>query len=140
MNQEISKRIENLIDAFVDHAEDRIHTRELRKVVGELRLLPLVFNWDPFCISPEGDIVALSQENHADREVVTDRRIINIVLFQGIKKYPELEELMPIRSADDVACQYCGGTGVEPTAKELNLTDTIICYCGGLGWIPKESD
>lgn len=36
MNQEISKRIEALIDAFVNHPEDRIHTRDLRKTVGKI--------------------------------------------------------------------------------------------------------
>ncbi|CAN5856250.1 hypothetical protein BH20ACI4_BH20ACI4_24210 [soil metagenome] len=138
VESEISKKINDLIREFVEHPQDAIHTKELQKKVAESNLLPLVFNWHPCCITPNGEIFLLKWDNLADQKLETNQRTINGILNQGIKKYPELKELMPIRSANDIDCPSCNGTGIDPIAKELNLIDNIICWCGGLGWIPKD--
>jgi hypothetical protein len=68
------------------------------------------------------------------RRLEDDLRIRNIALFQGSKKYPDLEVLIE-KPHDAHVCEYCQGTGVSPFAEKLS-TDAIVCYCGGLGWIP----
>lgn len=59
--------------------------------------------------------------------------------FEGSKRYPELRELIQARTDEDQDCPHCNGTGVDPMSIELKL-DNIRCYCGGLGWIPKEEN
>jgi len=46
----------------------------------------------------------------------------------------ELEGLIE-KLADARVCPYCRGTGIDTYAEKLK-TDAIVCYCGGLGWIP----
>ena len=59
-----------------------------------------------------------------------------IAIFCGAKQYPELKQLVPDRPPGAPDCPYCEGRGkvdilgVEP--------DTIVCYCGGLGWLTDE--
>jgi hypothetical protein len=61
-----------------------------------------------------------------------------LVLFQGTRKYPELKELAPARPFDAEDYWHCGGTGVEPMSEKLGLDEErTVCYCGGLGWLPK---
>ena len=134
----VSEKICELIQKFLNHPQDLIHTKELQYTVAKYNLLPLVFNWHPCCINPEGEIFLLDWDNLNDQKVETNKRIVNAILFQGIKKYPELKELMPIRSENDIDCPSCKGTGILPLAKELNLVENIICWCGGLGWIPDN--
>ncbi len=137
---EVSKKIRELIREFVNHSQDSIHTKELQEIAAKSNLLPLVFNWHPCCINPNGEILLLDWDNLNDKKTETDKRIINGILFQGIKKYPELNELMPIRSENDIDCASCNGTGILPLAKELNLVDSLICWCGGLGWTPNTEN
>ena len=116
-----------------------MHSQMLQQNVSNLNALPLAFNFDCYALKPDGEIIVFELDNPHKFETEKNPRIINTVLFQGIKKYPELIELMPIRSADDVECSHCNGTGIELLAEKLNLTDSIVCWCGGLGWIPKDS-
>ena len=84
-----------------------------------------------YCINENGEVVIFDSEYNIENEKITDKILVRTVLFQGIKKYPDLTELMPVRSVDDIDCSNCSGTGIEPTAGKLNF----ICFCGGLGWI-----
>jgi hypothetical protein len=58
-------------------------------------------------------------------------------LFQGSRKYPELAVLIPARPHDAPDCHFCKGTGREPMSEQLKL-ENIVCYCGGLGWLPPS--
>jgi hypothetical protein len=42
-----------------------------------------------------------------------------------------LEPLFPARPGDARDCSPCRGTGALPIA-------SLICYCGGAGWIPAD--
>lgn len=140
INAKLLTKINELIQQFVNHPRDAMHTKSLQKSVFEFNSLLMAFNFDCYALKPSGKIIVFELDNSNSFEVVTNPRIINTVLFQGIKKYPELKALMPIRSAKDIDCSSCSGTGIEPLAKKLNLTENIICWCGGLGWIPKDAN
>ena len=137
MNPDLSDTIRQLIHDFVSESHDRSQMRKLQKTAEKYELLPLGFFWDPACITPNGDIVSFSWDDHDNRRIETDRRLVNTILFSGIKKYPELIELMPTRNEHDIECEYCGGTGIAQFAKKLNQP-AIVCYCGGLGWVPEK--
>ena len=136
---ESSNKISELIQKFANHPQDLTHTKNLQETVAKLDALPMAFNFDCYAIKPSGKIIVFEVDNSNSFEVETNPRIINTVLFQGIKKFSELKELMPVRSADDIDCSACNGTGVNPIAEKLK-TENIICWCGGLGWIPKDAN
>jgi hypothetical protein len=111
---------------------------DLRKLAGELNLLPMSLDFGGcYGIRPNGDIFSFTWDEPYDLRPENDTRICNSVLFQGSKKYPELAALAPSRPPSAVVCNHCDGTGIDPYAIKLN-TDAIVCYCGGLGWLPGD--
>jgi hypothetical protein len=87
-----------------------------------------------FSLTANDKIVAFPWDKSEEPRVESDLRLRNNALFGGSKKYPELAAL--IEKPDDARlCPHCGGSGKDPYAEKLNV-DNIVCYCGGLGWIP----
>lgn len=129
---EISQRIAELIEDYPVAGDPM---PELQKLVAQEKVLPLCCDMGGvLAINVEGEIRSFLWDDTLHGQVEYDPRIRNVALFQGSKKYPELELL--IQKPDDArVCDSCEGTGVEPLAKKLN-TDAIVCYCGGLGWLP----
>lgn len=126
----IKKRIGELI---LDRSPD---PNGLREAAAKLGALPIF--WDAggcFALRPDGVIVSFLWDERDAVRVEDDPRVRNVALFRGSKKYPELEALI-VKPAGAALCPHCGGTGREPTAVKLNLEDSIVCYCGGLGWLP----
>jgi hypothetical protein len=134
ISKELSTRITDLIQKSIsEFTSDPLNIRQL---VAEEKVLPLF--WDMggvFAINANGDILSFLWDDTLHPQVEYDPRIRNIVLFQGSKKYPELKDLAPVKPDNAQVCPSCRGTGIEPTATKLNV-DNIICYCGGLGWVP----
>ena len=85
-------------------------------------------------INVDGEIRSFLWDDTLHGQVEYDPRIRNVALFQGSKKYPELEVLIE-KPSDANVCEFCKGSGIAPFAEELN-TDALVCYCGGLGWVP----
>jgi hypothetical protein len=131
---ELSEQIKQRLTDFVDESGPD----DLRRIASELNALPLRLDMGGvYAIRPDGQIISVCWDKEEDYQVENDRRICNIALFAGSKKYPELKQLIPLRSQDDVECPHCNGTGTLAINAELGV-DNIVCYCGGLGWIPKE--
>lgn len=108
----------------------------LEKAAKELNILPLFPSGDGwYGINLDGDIVSASSDEPYKLSKECDPVTINVTLFQGIKKYPELSALSPIRTENDLTCPFCNGTGEHPLAKTIN----VLCYCGGVGWIPHNA-
>lgn len=134
---ELSKQIRQRLTDFVDESGPDSLV-DLGRIVSQLNALPLMLDMGgAFAIRPDGQIISFVWDKEEDFEVENDRRICNIELFAGSKKYPEVRQLIPPKSQDDVECPDCNGTGTHPISIGLGV-DNIVCYCGGLGWIPKE--
>lgn len=107
-----------------------------RRAVEKLNVLPLTSDAGGFYAMT---IAATVVEVHWDDVLaheVTDARALNVALFQGAKRYPELASLLPNRPPNAVPCISCGGTG-EPTDIPPHLQNAVVCYCGGAGWLPS---
>jgi hypothetical protein len=133
----LSTRIAGLIEDFVKGSET--YSLNLRQLAAAKNVLPLV--WDMggvFTINPSGEIVSFAWGQWDDPRIESDLRLRNNALFGGSKKYPELESLIAKPETARV-CPYCQGTGIDSYAEKLNA-DAIICYCGGLGWVPSPGD
>jgi hypothetical protein len=111
----------------------------VRAIARELNVLPLMGDMGGcFAIRSDGEVISFLWDNDRDIKQENNARIRNIALFQGSKKYPELSALIPPRPPEATTCHHCNGTGIEPMSVKLQL-DNIVCYCGGLGWLPPES-
>jgi hypothetical protein len=138
-----SERIEAALKAFVANPEPYLigldNPVDLRKLAAELNALPMALDFGGcYALRPNGEIFSFAWDEPYDLRIEDDPRICNLVLFQGAKKYPELNELVPSRPLDAIDCSFCNGTGVEPMNEKLGFTEErITYYCGGLGWLPK---
>ena len=108
---------------------------ELRKLATDENVLPLCCDiGGVFTISANGEIRSFLWDDTLHGQIEFDRRIRNVALFQGSRKCPELEVLIE-KPVDARVCEYYDGSGVAPYTRALNY-ENIICYCGGLGWLP----
>jgi hypothetical protein len=134
MSKKLAAKIAGLIEGYESGAaSDPI---QLRRLVAQEKVLPLC--WDMggvIVINTDGDILSYSWDDTLQPEVVHDSRVRNVALLQGSVRHPELKDLLSPKPSDAQTCSYCGGTGIAPYA--VNTTErNILCYCGGLGWVP----
>lgn len=92
-----------------------------------------------YALKPNGEIVSASWDDVECLRVENDQRIRNIALFQGSKKYPELSELIDANPHTNHLCPHCKGTGIAPIPTGVR-GENFVCYCGGLGWVPKSGE
>ena len=112
---------------------------DICKIVSEQNFLPILYDWTAFCsVRPNGEMVWCDYDNPQKMEVELNERIHNIAMVEGIERFPELSPFFPQRKPSDIDCPYCEST--EKTRQSLpeHLQNTLNCYCGGLGWIPKN--
>lgn len=131
IDAEFREWLSQRIEAYCcDDAEpDYLKIQALRHTV-----LPLFVDWTGFWgISPDGSILLVDTEDGAPPTLENDARVQRMALFRGAEKYPEIQTLVPRRPESARDCPNCEGRGV------INLPgigpDTIVCYCGGLGWL-----
>lgn len=128
----LSARIAKLIEDFSLTGDA---STELRNLVAQENVLPLFCDMGGvLAISASGEIRSFLWDDTLHGHIEHDPRIRNLALFQGSKKYPELEVLIE-KPEDARVCEFCHGSGVAPYAEQLH-EKAIICYCGGLGWVP----
>jgi hypothetical protein len=103
-----------------------------RRIAATLQALPLCCDMGGcYALRTNGQVVSWLHDIPDSVRLEEDPRIRNIALFQGSKKYPALEILVPARPPEAIECTHCRGTGKIPGP----LANKIVCYCGGLGWL-----
>lgn len=146
MSNDLSARITKMIEDFASETDQ--DPLNLRQFAIRERVLPLLVDMGgvfaintsgdiisfPFGTDDNGGIVAFPLDKDEHPRLESDLRIRNIALYQGSKKYPQLKYLI-VKPDNARVCPSCGGTGINSYAEKLN-TNAVICYCGGLGWIP----
>lgn len=99
--------------------------------------VPLMADIGGVCgLMPDGSIVEMGWDDAAPRRVAKNS-LRDQALLSAAARYPELRELIPSRLPDAAECPGCRGTGIPPLASSA---PNLICYCGGLGWIPPDWD
>ena len=127
----IRRRIRELADGTTPDPQD------VRGLAVNREMLPLFCDMGGcLAIRPDGEIVSFVWDEADKLRVEGDTRARNIALFQGSTKYPELKSLIKPASPSARECPHCEGTGVEASAREAGMGDGVVCYCGGLGWLP----
>lgn len=129
LSEQIAARLKEYID---DPSHDGLN---LRNLAARFEALPLCVDWENcWAIRLDGKVVVfLHSAEDGQLETEDDQRLVNIALYQGGITYPEIKSLVPLRPAESKDCPYCVGKGIDPNSLE---DENIICYCGGLGWVP----
>jgi len=131
---ELSNWIQDAIRRYAHPTSDE--PEYLKHYATLYNLLPIYPDWTHcYGLRADGTVFLFSTEDEEKTiHVETDERLRNFALFMGSKKYPELKSLAPVRSADAIDCPFCKGLGkIEVPGIG---PDNIVCYCGGLGWLP----
>jgi hypothetical protein len=111
----------------------------LKVLAAKYSVLPLSIDWTAFFeLRADGAIVLVPTEEPDELPTVEqEERLVNLALYQGSLKYPYLSRLVPTRQPTARDCPHCEGRGkIELPGVEPNI---IVCYCGGLGWLPESS-
>jgi hypothetical protein len=149
VSPELSEKIQKAINEFISDSspfpvagEKTNKELDLRKIAFEINVLPIAFDWfTNWGIQPSGEIIFFSYEKPYEVDLVTNQKIINMVLFRMAKKYPDLKELKPIRSTESITCPGCEGTGIlKEFAHDELLSKGVNCNCGGVGWLPSADE
>ena len=121
--------IKERIDRFADEAPEDLQWQLVH--VRAHGALPLHIGWtETVGICPDGTLVRWSTEGDwAGARELEDAPWVTIALVEGAARYPLLRRLVPQRPDDARTCEACGGAG------RLALHPTVICECGGVGWI-----
>jgi hypothetical protein len=110
----------------------------VRFYVSAFDALPIYAGWyETVGLRPDGHLVRWSTEDECEgvREV-DDRILARIALVQCARQYPELKHLVPVRPPGARTCPTCDGTGHMPPP----IPATVICSCGGVGWVDGPAD
>jgi hypothetical protein len=133
ISQELTDQIAARIRDYVDPTPEPFNHQQ---AVAMLGVLPLTCDWGGcYAIRPDGEIVVFLYETPEVCSVEEDPRIRNMAIYQGSLRYPELKELVPLRPPTARDCPTCEGTGIHPISLQIER-DNILCYCGGLEWVP----
>jgi hypothetical protein len=110
----------------------------LRQLAARFEALPLCVDWEKcWALRPDGQVVVFMHEGEDPQlRAEEDTRMKNVALFQGSLTYPEIQSLVPDRPADASDCPFCAAKGLDNAHLE---SQNIICYCGGLGWVPAKT-
>jgi hypothetical protein len=132
----------NLSPSLVTWLTSQIHELQddvnepgyLRLCVSRHHVLPLAIEWTGFWgLRADGEILFVDTEDGRDPVTEEDERLKRMALFQGAKRYKELEALLPERPDKAWDCPNCLGTGrIEVPGVD---PDVLVCYCGGFGWL-----
>ncbi|MEW6125968.1 MAG: hypothetical protein AB1757_02795 [Acidobacteriota bacterium] len=130
---------EQIVTRLEEYLKDPDHDAlNLRQLAGQFKALPLCIDWEKcWALKPTGEVVVFSHEGDSPQLAEErDVRMINVALFQGSLTYPEIKPLVPARPSDARDCPFCTEKGIEPQSLE---NQQMICYCGGLGWVPEQA-
>jgi hypothetical protein len=125
--------IAKLIDRFLLGQVEDPHN--LRAWVERHRALPVVFDMGGcYAVRVTGEVVSFGWDARDDVALEKNLRIRNGMLYQAAKRFPELRVLVPARPSNGAVCDSCDGSG-RPNRIPATI-ENIVCYCGGLGWLP----
>ena len=101
--------------------------------------LPLYIDWThSYGLRVDGTVVLFSTDSEEETmQEEGDERLRNFALYVGAQKYPEIAPLVPTRPSDAIDCKYCKGRGrFQVEGIDPNV---LVCFCGGLGWVPYRT-
>jgi len=134
-----SRQIEALIELIPDGQAYHDFDSWPQPNFRQLNVLPVMFDiGGASVLCPDGTWkCVLWNEPHAVTEMACfDDRIERGLRHKASQKYPSLQWMKPIPQSVSINCPECNGDGISPAAK-AGATN-VVCWCGGLGWVPAN--
>jgi len=127
--QQIKDGLEMLLDGQLADGN------KLSSWAAHQQALPALFDMGGFfALRTDGVVLSASWDAPDTVRVEDDPRIRSMVFYFASQLHPSLSELKPKRGSTGVDCEHCGGTGRFRFNDEV--VHDVVCYCGGLGWLP----
>ncbi|MEW6125600.1 MAG: hypothetical protein AB1757_00940 [Acidobacteriota bacterium] len=130
----LSDQIQQRIDELLADAE-RMNSEEWQ-IAASQNALPIYPGWTGYiAIRPDGSFLFCGDDGTVENSVEPEWQLV--ALIEESKKHPELEALLPRRTAAASVCVDCQGSG--RSSVEGQQFDTFICgKCYGLGWVDEQ--
>jgi hypothetical protein len=133
MDPEISILISKEIEKFINEKSPKYAPLWSRECSKKFNAVPVMMDiGGVFGIRPDGVVVSTLWDDPNQVQIETEARIINIIYFAASKKFPSLASLAPQRTEKSKTCPHCNGSGSHP-----GFGGAVVCYCGGMGWLPE---
>jgi uncharacterized protein (TIGR02996 family) len=110
------------------------YEQQQRHAAQKYGVLPLVGDmggW--YGLSMDGALDICCWDSPDEMRIEEDPRLRYAMLFDGCRKYPSVRLLIPPRPVGSKDCEYC-----DETNRIRSFIPHILCYCGGLGWLPPD--
>lgn len=132
-NKVVAEAVELALSRFLkDSSPDAMGLREL---AAAKHVLPLYCDIGGcLAIDASGQILCFDWNTPDVFRVEEDPLWRRLALFQGSRKHPEIQCLVPQRPSDAETCPLCGGTGTPKLPEPFR---NVVCRCGGIGWLPR---
>lgn len=126
-------RLDRALAEYVRRAEGPSDAPRLAREVG---VLPAFYDWTAFGgVRLDGEVVWVDYDAPHAVARVEDPVHRNTILHHVARAYPSLGDLDPVRPEGAADCPACGGTGVA-RVDGVPMPEGVVCFCGGLGWLP----
>jgi hypothetical protein len=130
--RELADTINQLISQFLTDPKNA----NAAALVRDVHALPLVLDMGGFYgIKPSGELIEVAWDEAQSLKEITDHRVANMALHHGARAFPQLAALEPQKNESAVTCSSCNGTGLANVPEHLQ--EHVLCWCGGLGWLPS---
>jgi len=123
-----SQSVQHLINNFEAEIPDQTLHHYI-PYVRQHQAIPLYCGWfETTALTVTGEIVMWSTEGEFDGlRKPDDPHLVMCSRMEGLRRYPQLKSLRPVRPDTAVTCGACKGTGRIPKFSE------IYCKCSGVG-------
>ena len=135
VTSEFQKMVKDLINNL--KPEDFSDSEEF-KLARKYNALPLGFDFLAYTfITSDGEVIWHDFQDDFGKSN-DSQGLINALVY-GKKRYPQLEDFIPIRSDVSKTCPVCEGAGIWKNSKKVVTGESGNCViCGTLGWVTDE--
>ena len=122
------------IRALIERVANGESGEAFAEVARRHNALPLAEGWFAWALLTEqGDVLEAVEHGTASP---AKEPLRTMFLVAGAERYPDLIELLPVRTSTSIDCARCEGTG-----RIRHGSGKIRCHeCKALGWIESRGD
>lgn len=123
-----SQLVRHLINNFAAEIQDKtLHC--YIPYITQYQAIPLYCGWfETTALTATGEIVMWSAEGDYDGlRKPDDPHLVMCSRMDGLRRYPQVKSLRPVRPATAVTCEGTGRLSFHGSE--------LFCQCGGVGWL-----
>ena len=131
MNDDIFESLRSQVMATLEKVDGRAG---LPPAADAVPIERTVDGW--YCLLRDGNVVHVPEGGTGADMVASDARQVAALVGSLVKRFPIATWFLPAPLAADL-CSHCAGTG-SVLGLPAELTQQVVCECGGIGWVPAK--